>query len=125
MPKGSLKLHPEFGVNPTIPVCYWCGEDTGQIALMGAYLKGEAPARMVVDKQPCEACQKRWADGVVIMEAGFLEPHEPTGRHIIARREVVRDMITDDTIREKVLAEGKMKVSADMFRQLTGEGRLN
>ena len=35
----SILLSPKHGVNPTIPVCFWCGREKNEVALMG-YLKG-------------------------------------------------------------------------------------
>ena len=31
----NIILSPKYGVNPTIPVCFWCGEQKPEIALMG------------------------------------------------------------------------------------------
>lgn len=32
---SGIKLSPKYGVNPTIPVCFWCGKEKNEIALMG------------------------------------------------------------------------------------------
>jgi hypothetical protein len=52
-------LSKEHGLNPTMPVCYWCGEETGEVALLGAAYKGEAPMHMVLNKEPCPACKAK------------------------------------------------------------------
>ena len=31
----SIRLSPAHGVNPTIPICFWCGNEKNEIALMG------------------------------------------------------------------------------------------
>ena len=69
MSKG-IKISPKYGVNPTIPVCFWCGKQKNEIALMGR-MKGdiEAPKNMVLDYVPCEECQSHMAMGVAILEA--------------------------------------------------------
>lgn len=69
MNKG-IKISPKYGVNPTIPVCFWCGKQKNEIALMGR-MKGdiEAPKNMVLDYVPCEECQSHMAMGVAILEA--------------------------------------------------------
>lgn len=36
---GSIELSPKYGVNPTIPVCFWCGKEKNEIALMGRVRK--------------------------------------------------------------------------------------
>lgn len=38
---GSIELSPKYGVNPTIPVCFWCGKEKNEIALMGRVRKRE------------------------------------------------------------------------------------
>lgn len=69
MSKG-IKISPKHGLNPTIPVCFWCGKQKNEIALMGR-MKGdiEAPKNMVLDYVPCEECQNHMAMGVAILEA--------------------------------------------------------
>ena len=32
---NAIKVSPKYGLNPTIPVCFWCGKERGEIALMG------------------------------------------------------------------------------------------
>ena len=31
----ALKLSPKHGLNPTISVCFWCGEEKDESALLG------------------------------------------------------------------------------------------
>lgn len=69
----SIPLSPEHGLNPTIPVCFWCGKDKNEIALLGR-IGGkedrEAPARMVLDYEPCEDCRRGMARGFTIQDLG-------------------------------------------------------
>lgn len=68
----SIPLHPKYGVNPTIPVCLFCGEEKGGIALLGNNYKGEAPMHMVIDVEPCDACKEKMNNGYVMLVG--LEP---------------------------------------------------
>ena len=69
MSKG-IKISPKHGLNPTIPVCFWCGKQKNEIALMGHMENDiEAPKNMVLDYVPCEECQSHMAMGVAILEA--------------------------------------------------------
>ena len=69
MSKG-IKISPKYGVNPTIPVCFWCGKQKNEIALMGRMTGDiEAPKNMVLDYVPCEECQNHMAMGVAVLEA--------------------------------------------------------
>ena len=69
MSKG-IKISPKHGLNPTIPVCFWCGKQKNEIALMG-HMKGdiEAPKNMVLEYVPCEECPNHMAMGVAVLEA--------------------------------------------------------
>lgn len=69
MSKG-IKISPKYGLNPTIPVCFWCGKQKNEIALMGRMKDDiEAPKGMVLDYVPCEECQNHMNMGVAILEA--------------------------------------------------------
>ena len=69
MSKG-IKISPKHGLNPTIPVCFWCGKQKNEIALMGHMENDiEAPKNMVLDYVPCEECQSHMAMGVAVLEA--------------------------------------------------------
>lgn len=105
MSKG-ITLSPKYGVNPTIPVCFWCGKERNEVALMGRIGDGrkredfEAPKYMVIDYEPCEECQKNMATGFTVMEA-TTKPNSvtsvelqqgvyPTGRFVVVKREAAR-----------------------------------
>lgn len=67
---SGIKISPKYGLNPTIPVCFWCGKPKNEIALMGRMKDDiEAPKNMVLDYVPCEECQNHMAMGVAILEA--------------------------------------------------------
>lgn len=69
MSKG-IKISPKHGLNPTIPVCFWCGKQKNEIALMGHMTDDiEAPKNMVLDYVPCEECQNHMNMGVAVLEA--------------------------------------------------------
>lgn len=97
MSKG-IKISPKYGLNPTIPVCFWCGKQKNEIALMGR-IKGdiEAPKSMVLDYVPCEECQSHMAMGVAVLEASdhpnsegqppMQEGVYPTSRFVVVTTE--------------------------------------
>lgn len=76
----SIPLSPKHGLNPTIPVCAWCGEPKNEIALMGRIktnVKGEdpeAPMHCVLDYEPCDKCKEQWSQGVAVLEATTVRP---------------------------------------------------
>lgn len=76
----SIPLSPKHGLNPTIPVCAWCGKEKNEIALMGRIktdVKGEdpqAPMHCVLDYEPCDECKAQWSQGVAVLEATTVRP---------------------------------------------------
>jgi len=100
---SSIALSPKYGVNPTIPVCFWCGEEKNEIALLGRIGNGrrhedfEAPMHMVLDYEPCDKCGHNMSLGFTLMEATD-KPNSttsmqiqsgvyPTGRYVVLKRE--------------------------------------
>lgn len=77
---NNIKLSPKHGLNPTIPVCAWCGKPKNEIALMGHIKTNkrgedpEAPKNCVLDYEPCEHCEEQWSQGVAILEATTERP---------------------------------------------------
>lgn len=85
MSKG-IEISPKHGLNPTIPVCFWCGKEKNEIALLGRIREKternsdiEAPRRMVIDYEPCDECQKMWDSGVAVIEVREtpINPNQP------------------------------------------------
>jgi len=66
--KKDLRLHPEYGVNPTIPVCYICGQNKNEVVLLGAAYKEKAPMHMHLDKIPCDKCNELLKSDVLLIE---------------------------------------------------------
>lgn len=84
---GSIELSPKYGVNPTIPVCFWCGKEKNEIALMGRVRKKdtrntaygtrstrtvdndvEMPMHVVLNYEPCDCCKEQFKQGVQLIE---------------------------------------------------------
>lgn len=101
---NSIKLSPKHGLNPCIPVCFFCGQDKNEIALLGQIgdrRKGEdieAPMKAVLDFVPCEECQKKFAQGVLLIEVTnspeyigmpIAENAYPTGRYVVVKPEAL------------------------------------
>ena len=89
--KGDLILHKEHGLNPTMPVCIYCGEDKGEIVLLGNAYKGEAPMKMIIDNEPCDTCREKMDSGEW---KGFLGECEHNG---LIKTEALKDMFDPET----------------------------
>lgn len=107
MSKG-ITLSKKHGVNPSLDICFWCGEPKG-LALCGR-MKGdaEAPKRMVTSLSPCDKCREKFMLGVHLIEVtddgsrfgdnkafAFVDPegrpHWPTGRYVVMKPEAMKD----------------------------------
>jgi len=64
-----MRLSAKYGLNPTLSTCFWCGKETGEVALLGAAYPKEAPMHMVTSYEPCVECQKLMAQGITCIEA--------------------------------------------------------
>ena len=106
MSKG-IKLSKKHGLNPSLDICFWCGEPKG-LALCGR-IKGdaEAPRSMVTSLEPCDKCKDKFKLGVHLIEViddgsrfgdnkafAFVDtegkPHWPTGRYVVMKPEAVK-----------------------------------
>lgn len=94
-----MRLSPKHGVNPSIAVCFYCGEDTGEIILAGLMRGGDraAPRSAVWNKVPCPKCTASMTQGVMLIEADEAKttdeqnPHR-TGHMAVITEEAVRRM---------------------------------
>lgn len=127
-----ILLHPKYGLNPTMPVCFWCGEDKGEIALLGSKYKGEAPPKMVLDYVPCTKCQEAQDSGITCIEAttpdrtknppfakeGRMSMTCPTGRWIVVTRDGFARLPVDEKLRADIMERGKCFLEPATFNQL-------
>jgi len=85
----NIKLHKEYGLNPTICTCFYCGEDTEEIALLGAAYKSKAPSHMCTSLEPCDKCKEKYKDHVLVVEVESEQNPIPTGRYFAVKKEIV------------------------------------
>ena len=112
---SEIKLHPEHGLNPTMPVCIFCGRDTGEIALLGNAYAGEAPMHMAITDEPCDKCKSEWAVGIAIME---YDGQRNTGRVLVITEEATRRWIKPGATLDRIIQVRGMRVSPATFTQL-------
>lgn len=123
MGKNDIRLSKKYGLNPTIPICFWCGKERNEIALLGHIGKRgediEAPQNMILDYNPCGDCLRIMNRGVTIMEASDIPISEgqrqiqegiyPTGKWCVIRQEAA-DRIFGDYLNgsSKVLVDSEV-----------------
>ncbi len=104
---GSIRLHPEHGVNPTLGVCFWCNEDSGEIALLGWNKGKEAPRRTMLSYDPCPKCKEYMAMGITFIcvaatpnftdqpSMSPAQPAYPTGQWSVLNEDAVKRILSD------------------------------
>lgn len=99
-----MRLHPKYGVNPTIPICFFCGKEQKEIILLGASYKGEAPMKTCLSKhEPCEQCQEYMEMGIILVSVRDTEDRKEqqnpyrTGGWWVVRDEFVKRIFDKKT----------------------------
>lgn len=137
--RNSIKLSPKHGVNPTIPLCFWCGQEKNEIALMGHIGDGrkgediEAPRNMVLDFNPCDKCLEQMALGVTCVEVVDIPPYEnmpefvdgyyPTGRWGVLTTDAVKRIFDLDLENGKKLLVSEEAFSAIFTSPIMDENK--
>lgn len=86
-----IRLHKEYGLNPTIPICFYCRKEKNEVALLGAKYVTEAPRHMIIDKQPCDWCRDNMQKGIVFIEVtGTQDSPQPTGCYAVVKEEAAQ-----------------------------------
>lgn len=126
--KDEILLSPKHGLNPCIVMCAWCGNETGDIALLGK-LPGDAraPARATHGYEPCEKCKAEWAKGILIFEASdypvrdgqpSLNDYYPTGQWMVVRESFIHWLAERARINvQRILAVRRLGVTREVFAQ--------
>lgn len=107
----GIRLSEKHGVNPSMGVCFYCGEDDGTIILPGRLKNDvEAPRRAVWSKEPCAKCKELMRQGVMLLEVRDGESGENpyrTGRMWVLKDEALRRMVNPEAaeagIRHRVM----------------------
>ena len=116
-----MRPHKEFGLNPTMAVCIICEKDTGEIALMGAGFKGEAPMRSIVGVEPCKACREKYLkSGVMIVEAelSWDKKPKPTGLISVVKASAFKRIFPKEAIPAKRIVMLEASVYQKLFSNL-------
>lgn len=126
----SIELSPQYGLNMTIPICFFCNKEKNEIALFGRIRKVdtngrtvrgsdvEAPRSAILDYEPCDDCKAKMALGITLI--GVTEtPYDnrepiqkctdgtclyPTGHWLVVSENFVKRTFNAD-VQEKVLKE--------------------
>lgn len=105
----SIRMSPKHGVNPSVAVCFYCNEDTGELILPGM-LRGdkEAPARAVWDRVPCDKCKQHMRDGVILISVRDGESGDNpyrTGGWCVVTDAYIRRVVTETDLAEDICSK--------------------
>jgi hypothetical protein len=104
----GIRLSPKHGINPAIPLCYFCNKEKGEIILAGK-MKGdvEAPRNAVWDMRPCEECEGYMKMGVILISVkdGGVQGDNPyrTGGWCVVKDEVIERMCNSPAFVQRVV----------------------
>ena len=131
--RGSIRLSDKHGVNPSLDICFFCGEATG-VALLGRLRDDEeAPREAVYSYEPCKACTEMMATGFTLVEAATLPYKEgqppistvdgtdvyPSGAWVVMKTEAAL-RIFDETVVGHVRAFVEPEVMARIQAAIEG-----
>jgi hypothetical protein len=111
----SIRLHRKYGLNPAIPVCFYCGKDKNEILLLGAACKEEAPKHTVFNKEPCDECRKLMGMGVMLVS---VRNGNRTGNLAVVKQEAAQRMFPS-------IGDGRFAFVEDEVWDRIGLPRLN
>ena len=103
---GRIRLHKEFGLNPTITKCFLCGEDKNEIILLGAAYKGRAPMHMCLDTTPCDKCQGHMKQGIILISVKDGESGDNpyrTGGWCVVKEEAMLQVTTPKMLEKRMM----------------------
>lgn len=119
-PTDKIQLSDQYGLNPSISVCFFCGQNKGIVALGKLKDDAKAPMHAVYDYEPCSECANKMKRGVAVIEvtttnnqtAPIQSGAWPTGRWcVISKSAAVRlfknttrpRMLLEDTLYERLV----------------------
>lgn len=108
-----MVISKKHGLNPSMDICFFCGETKG-IALFGK-MKGdaEAPRQVLLNYEPCDKCKEAMDKGTTIVEVvtedngnrQIVDGAYPTSRWCVMRSEAAKEIFETDN--KMILLEKK------------------
>lgn len=103
----SVRLSPKHGVNPAIPMCFYCGEPKDEIILAGRMKDdAQAPHNVVWNCAPCDKCTDYMTKGVILISVRNGESGDNpyrTGGWCVVSDAGITHIIADEALRADIL----------------------
>jgi hypothetical protein len=105
--RNGIKLSPKHGVNPAVPLCFFCNEQKNEVVLPGYMGRGdpEAPRAAVWDMNPCDKCAGYMKQGVILISINESQTTDPKNPYRTGGWCVVKDAAIERML-EEVAAKG-------------------
>lgn len=125
----SIILDPKYGVNPSINVCFYCGEDK-EVILFGLIkndmrkaLKcgAEAPKKVCLNKEPCNKCIAFMKQGIIFVGVSSTSTPDnpiPNGMYCVIKDSAVEKLITDEKILNEILQKRMAFIDDELWDKL-------
>lgn len=128
----SIRLSPNHGINPTMGICFFCGEETGTIALTGKLPNDEeAPRKTVLNYEPCDKCRAQFEKGIAffgVTKTALDNRPEialnayPTGSVIVLTEDNVRNaQFIKDEIKDEIIETGHALIPEELLQALCSD----
>lgn len=98
----NIRISERHGVNPSVGICFFCGEGK-EVILFGRMREdAEAPREVCLDKEPCQKCADFMKQGIILIgcdEAkSAADPHNPyrDGNWAVVTEDYVRRAFTPE-----------------------------
>lgn len=118
----EIRLSEKHGVDPAIPLCYFCHEPKNEVILAGRLRNDrEAPRNTVWNMEPCDKCKEYMAKGILLIsirdgekqpEPGEVPNPYRTGGWLVVKEEAVERLFKatlKDADFEKLFSMAKKK----------------
>ena len=129
---GSIRISPKHGLNPSIPLCFWCGKEKNEVVLMGKINKEdfEAPRNVFLDYEPCNECAAKFAKGIHVvgvltedngnppLKGNDGESYYPTGASFVASENFIKRLIADTEEQDKILKKRSVLMDSSVVEQI-------
>lgn len=143
MSDKGIEISPKYGLNPAIPVCFFCGQPKNEIVMLGRIrargangraVRGsdlEAPKNTVFDYEPCDKCKKIMSQGITLIGVDKSDGKHmdiakglyPTGAYTVMKTEAFERIFGDcynEEQMQKIKEGGKILIDHEVLEQLMG-----
>lgn len=118
-----MRLSPNHGLNASIDLCFFCGEEKGLV--LPGMLKGdvEAPREAAWSKEPCDQCKGWMEKGVMLVEVNeelTTDRQNPwrTGRLVVVADAFVSRVFQPQGMVDRILKSRVAFITIETYERL-------